>query len=122
MAPPSRSWALGDDAVDASGRGWVGRRWWGLRAPARWADAALAGTATAGGEELIDAPTRRTERLMMGLRTVEGVRRADVEPVAEVTVAALVRGGVLADDGDRLRVPEAALGLADGVVRRLLAG
>jgi len=120
-APPSRSWALGDDVVDASARGWVGRRWWGLRAPARWADAALAGGATAGGEELIDAPTRRTERLMMGLRTVEGVARAEVEPVAEATVAALVRGGVLADDGDRLRVPEPALGLADGVVRRLLA-
>jgi len=119
-APPSRSWALGDDAVDASGRGWVGRRWWGVRAPARWADAALAGTPTTGGEELIDAPTRRTERLMMGLRTVEGVARAEVEPVAEATVAALVRGAVLADDGDRLRVPEAALGLADGVVRRLL--
>ncbi len=100
---------------------WRGRRWWGLRAPARWADAALAGTATAGGEELIDAPTRRTERLMMGLRTVEGVARAEIEPVAEATVAALVRGGVLADDGDRLRVPEPALGLADGVVRRLLA-
>jgi len=108
-------------ARPASGRGWVGRRRWGLRAPGRWADAALTGAPTHGGEELVDASTRRTERLMMGLRTVEGVPRAEVEPVPDAAVTALVRGGVLTDDGERLRVPEPALGLADGVVRRLLA-
>jgi putative oxygen-independent coproporphyrinogen III oxidase len=96
------------------------RRWWGLRAPARWADAALAGEPTYGGQEVLDRPAIRMERLLMGLRTAEGVAREDVEPLPEARVAALVESGVLADERGRLRVPEPKLGLADGVVRRLL--
>ncbi|MDP8978045.1 MAG: radical SAM family heme chaperone HemW, partial [Actinomycetota bacterium] len=70
-------WTGGDYlGVGAGAHGhWAGRRWWSLRSPARYADAALAGGRTTAGEEVLDAATRRTERLMLGLRLSDGVTR-----------------------------------------------
>src|SRR5690606_40118568 len=96
-------WRGGDWlGVGAGAHGhWQGRRWWSLRAPARYADRALAGEPTTGGDEVLDARARRDERLLMGLRLVEGVRRAEVAPLDETVVAALVAAGLLVDDGQR---------------------
>ena len=116
-------WRGGDWlGVGAGAHGhWRGRRWWSLRAPARYADEALAGRTTTAGEEILDAATRRTERLLLGLRMVEGVAREQVEPLDSDLVRALDGAGVLRADAGRLRVPAAYLAVADGVARRLLA-
>lgn len=115
-------WRGGDWlGVGAGAHGhWQGRRWWSLRAPARYADEALAGRTTTAGQEILDEATRRTERLLLGLRTVEGVAREQVEPLDGQLVRALDRAGVLQADAGRLRVPPARLAVADGVARRLL--
>jgi oxygen-independent coproporphyrinogen-3 oxidase len=99
---------------------WAGRRWWSLRAPARYTDAALAGASTTAGAEVLDEDTRRVERLLLGLRTVEGVARAEVEPVDEAAARALCAAGLLRDDGRRLALTPAGLALAGGVTERLL--
>jgi putative oxygen-independent coproporphyrinogen III oxidase len=99
---------------------WEGRRWWSLRAPARYADEALAGRTTTSGEEVLDARTRRMERLLMGLRTVEGVARAEVEPIDERAAAGLVGAGLLHKDAQRLRLTPRGLAMANGIVLRLL--
>jgi putative oxygen-independent coproporphyrinogen III oxidase len=99
---------------------WAGRRWWSLRAPARYADAALAGESTTAGQEHLHAATRRTERLFLGLRLADGVLRADVEPLDDARVATLVRHGLVADDGARLRLTAAGRPLANAVTLELL--
>jgi len=99
---------------------WSGRRWWSLRAPGRYADVALSGASTTSGEEVLDAATRRTERLWLGLRTAEGVARADVEPVDAAEVKRLVGAGLLADDRDRLRLEPGGWAVADDITLRLL--
>ena len=67
-------WRGGDWlGVGAGAHGhWRGRRWWGLRSPARYADAALSGRSTTAGAEVLDEPTSRAERLMLGLLGGEG--------------------------------------------------
>ncbi|HEY8338811.1 MAG TPA: radical SAM family heme chaperone HemW [Egibacteraceae bacterium] len=116
-------WRGGDWlGVGAGAHGhWQGRRWWSLRAPARYADRALAGEPTTGGDEVLDARARRDERLLMGLRLVEGVPRAEVAPLDETVVAALVAAGLLVDDGQRLRLTPAGLPVANAVILRLAA-
>ncbi len=99
---------------------WAGRRWWSLRAPARYADGALAGRTTTSGDEVLDERTRRVERLLMGLRSVEGVRRRDVEPIDEPAAGTLAAAGLLVDEGDRLRLTADGLARAGGVTLRLM--
>ena len=115
-------WRSGDWlGVGAGAHGhWRGRRWWSLRTPARYADEALAGRSTTSGEELPDDETRRTERLMLGLRLTAGVDRADVEPLDEAVVDGLTRMGLL-EAGSRLRLTPAGRPLAGAVILRLLS-
>jgi coproporphyrinogen III oxidase-like Fe-S oxidoreductase len=99
---------------------WAGRRWWSLRSPARYADEALAGRTTTAGSEVLDDDARRTERLLMGLRTIEGVARHEVGPIDDPAADALVGAGLLVDDGDRLRLTVTGMAVANGVTLRLL--
>jgi oxygen-independent coproporphyrinogen-3 oxidase len=98
---------------------WDGRRWWSLRAPARYADAALAGQSTTSGEEIVSPQEARTERLLLGLRMAEGVPREAVEPIDSTQVASLVAAGLLLAD-DRLRLTPRGWALANEVTVRLL--
>lgn len=99
---------------------WQGRRWWCARSPERYIRAALDGASTVAGEETPSPDQRRAERLMMGLRVVEGVPRAAVEPIDDTVVADLVRAGLLRDDPDRLVLTPAGMRLASAVTLRLL--
>ncbi|MBA2529670.1 MAG: coproporphyrinogen III oxidase [Euzebyales bacterium] len=99
---------------------WVGRRWWSLRAPGRYADVALSGASTTSGEEVLTGDQRRTERLWLGLRTVEGVSRAEVEPLDAAEVRRLVCADLLSDAPKRLRPTASGLRVADGLTSRLL--
>ncbi len=100
---------------------WDGRRSWNLRAPARYVQAVLSGESPVAGEEILTAEEQRTERLLLGLRIVEGVARAGVEPLDVEQLDALARAGLLAVTDQRLRLTAAGWALANDVTVRLLA-
>lgn len=100
---------------------WQGRRWWSHRAVGRWIGAARAG-ATTSGEEVLDEAGRRTERLLLGLRMVAGVLRQAVEPLDEPAVRRMAAGGLLTDDGTRIRLTAAGRPLANAITVELLPG
>lgn len=116
------TWRGGDYlGVGAGAHGhWQGRRWWELRATPTWIERVAAGDEPVGGAEELSDAEQRTERLAAGLRLVEGVARAVVEPIDEAAAARLSAAGVLVDDGKRLRVPTDRLALADGVAVELM--
>jgi putative oxygen-independent coproporphyrinogen III oxidase len=99
---------------------WRGRRTWQVRAPQRWVELVEAGEEPLGGAELLTAEQQREERLLMGLRIREGVARAEVEPIAEGAAAALVAQGLIADDGERIRVTDEGRALTGAIILRLL--
>ncbi|MGH8895555.1 MAG: radical SAM family heme chaperone HemW [Egibacteraceae bacterium] len=115
-------WRGGDWlGVGAGAHGhWRGRRWWSLRSPARYADAALSGRSTTAGAEVLDESTRRAERLMLGLRLAEGVDLAAVAPLDEGQLGALVRAGLVRVEATRLHLTDAGWPLANAVTVRLL--
>lgn len=115
-------WRGGDWlGVGAGAHGhWRGRRWWSLRSPARYADAALSGRSTTAGAEVLDEPTRRAERLMLGLRLAEGVDLAAVAPLDEGQLGALARAGLVRVEATRLHLTDAGWPLANAVTVRLL--
>lgn len=115
-------WRGGDWlGVGAGAHGhWRGRRWWSLRSPARYAGAALSGQPTRAGEEVLDEPTRRAERLMLGLRLAEGVDLATVAPLDEAQLRVLTQAGLVRVDATRLRLTDAGWPLANAVTLRLL--
>lgn len=115
-------WRGGDWlGVGAGAHGhWGGRRWWSLRSPARYADAALSGRGTTAGAEVVDGPARRAERLMLGLRLAEGVALAAVAPLDQAQLGALARAGLVRVEATRLRLTGAGWPLANAVTVRLL--
>lgn len=115
-------WRGGDWlALGASAHGhWAGRRWWNVRPTGRYVEEVEAGRAPLGGEEVPDADQRRAERLLTGLRTVEGAPRADVGPLDDAALASFAAAGLLRADGERVRATPAGLALADAMTVRLL--
>lgn len=99
---------------------WAGRRWWNYRAPGRYSDMALSGQSTVSGAELLAAGERRTERLLLGLRTVEGVSADEVAPVDPATVKRMVTAGFLQDISNRLALTDSGFRMANGVTVALL--
>lgn len=115
-------WRGGDWlGVGAGAHGhWRGRRWWSLRSPARYADAALAGQPTTAGAELLDAAARRAERLMLGLRLVEGVDLAAVEPLDKAQLDLLSAAGLVHLAAGHLRLTYTGWPLTNAITLRLL--
>ena len=93
-----------------------GRRWWNLKHPATYARAIADSLSPAAGEELLDAPGRQLERIMLGMRLREGIP-ADGLPAGEVE--SLVSDGLVEIVGDRVTLTTRGRLLADAVVRRL---
>ncbi len=115
-------WRGGDYlGVGAGAHGhWQGRRWWSVRPPGRYVELVAEGRTTTAGEEVVTADERREERLMMGLRTTEGVRRDEVEPLDEGMVDRLVGRGLLRADPDRLVLTDDGFALASSVILALV--
>jgi oxygen-independent coproporphyrinogen-3 oxidase len=115
-------WRGGDwVGIGAGAHGhWQGRRWWSVRSPERYVAAALAGRSTTAGDEVPDAEQRRMERLMMGLRLVEGVERRAVAPLDETVVRQLSGAGLLRADNERIVLTSDGMRLASAVTLRLL--
>jgi putative oxygen-independent coproporphyrinogen III oxidase len=136
------NWAAGDDAACRHNVGyWRGGDWWGIGPGAhshvggvRWWNvlhpsayaARLAEDASpAAGRELLDAETRRVERVMLELRLAEGLP-LDVLDEAGRAAARQAAADGLADSRalatyDRVRLTLRGRLLADAVVRALVA-
>ena len=93
-----------------------GRRWWNLKHPATYARAVDQGEAPIAGEETVDAQGRALERIMLGMRTRQGIAREGLpaEIVTELTDEQLIE--VV---GDHVVLTSSGRLLADAVVRRL---
>lgn len=113
----------GDDWL-AAGVGATGalanRRWWNTRSIDRYLAAIANGQPPEGGHEYLDADALRTEALMMGLRSANGVARNRLEPLDEPTVTSLIRAGLIEAHNGRIRVPAEHFNQVDGVVRTLI--
>jgi oxygen-independent coproporphyrinogen-3 oxidase len=95
-------------------------RWWNVKHPTRYAQALSAGHSPGAGRELLDEPTRRTERVMLGVRLRQGLA---VDEVSSAVVDDLVRDELVdpaARADGRVVVTRRGRLLADAVVRRLL--
>ena len=86
-------WGLGPGAHSHVG----GVRWWNVKHPASWSQRLGDGASPAAARETLDEATRRLERVMLGLRTIDGAAVADVQ--ASVGPGALARLDGLVDDG-----------------------
>lgn len=115
-------WGLGPGAHSHVG----GVRWWNVKHPAAWAARLANGLSPAAARETLDEPTRRLERVMLGLRTVHGAARRDIDDALGVDATALLRE--LGDDGlvengcwtaERVVLTRRGRLLADAVTLRL---
>lgn len=112
-------WGVGPGAHSHVG----GVRWWNAKHPSAYADRVTAGVSPAVGREVLDGPTRETERVLLHTRIREGIdieslhvggRHAVAGLIADelIDAKAALSGGLVLTRRGRL--------LADAVVRRLL--
>ena len=117
------TWAQGEYAAFGNGahRHRAGERSWNVRRVDRYVERALAGESPIAGREHLDPWGREVERVMLGLRRAAGVRTgvAGQALLASPEGERLMTAGVLASEGDRVRVARPLLG--DAVSRALLA-
>ena len=73
----------------------AGRRWWNVRTPERYVAAIEAGRSPVAGEELVSGERRELERLMLSLRTPEGVPHWSLPDAAELEGLVERRGDVV---------------------------
>ncbi len=109
-------WGVGPGAHGHVG----GVRWWNVKHPAAYAARLAEGLSPVQAREVLDAETRRVERVLLELRLRDGlpVSALDADGCAEV--AALVADGLVVERSDRLVLTRRGRLLADGVVHRLL--
>ena len=92
------------------------RRWWNVRPPARYIELAASGLSPVAGEERLTEEEARLERVLLGIRSAEGL------PAAEVPAEAarmLVERGLASLTRDRLALTERGMLLANEAVLAL---
>jgi oxygen-independent coproporphyrinogen-3 oxidase len=111
-----------------------GRRWWTSRSTARYLDeverAALdpSGRDERGrvsaitGEEVLDDEARALERLLLGLRLVEGLHPFDVPGIEPLALEEAVALDLVSMSCGRLQATESGWFLLDETVQRLAPG
>jgi putative oxygen-independent coproporphyrinogen III oxidase len=109
-------WGIGPGAHSHVG----GVRWWNVRHPAAYAERIAAGVSPAQARELLDAETRRVERVLLELRLSDGLPLSVLDDAGRAAVDGQVARGLVAVEGDRLVLTDPGRLLADGVVRELL--
>jgi oxygen-independent coproporphyrinogen-3 oxidase len=113
-------WGVGPGAHSHVG----GVRWWNVRHPNAYATRLNEGASPAAGRELLTSDQRYDERVLLGIRLVDGLPIDDLRPEGASAVAGLIADG-LVDGLSALRPRRVVLTLrgrllADTVVRRLL--
>ena len=109
-------WGVGPGAHSHIG----GVRWWNLKFPGRYAAALASGRSPAAEREVLDAETRRMERVLLELRIADGLPLEVLTQTERGRVPALVERGLVTQTGQRLKVTLAGRLLADAVIRDLL--
>jgi oxygen-independent coproporphyrinogen-3 oxidase len=110
-------WGVGPGAHSHVG----GVRWWNVKHPAAYADRVNAAVSPAHAREVLDAETRRVERVLLEVRLVDGLPVDVLDEVGRAAVPGLVDRGLLERVGhERLVLTTEGRLLADAVVRDLL--
>src|SRR5690606_19024409 len=115
-------WGIGPGAHSHVG----GVRWWNVLHPSAYARALAAGRSPAAGREVLDAATRRFERIMLEVRLAEGLDGALLSAAGRAAAARLAADGLVepaplrAAAGGRVRLTLRGRLLADAVVRALV--
>ncbi len=107
-------WGVGPGAHSHVG----GVRWWNVKHPSAYAGRIAAGASPAHAREVLDAETRRVERVLLEIRLAEGLP-LDVLDDPALADAPLAAGLAEVVDARLVLTPRGRL-LADGVVRGLL--
>lgn len=107
-------WGVGPGAHSHVG----GVRWWNVKHPAAYAGRLAAGDSPAHAREVLDAATRRVERVLLEVRLRGGLDASLVEDPA--VLRGLVADDLVEDRPDRVVLTRRGRLLADGVVHRLL--
>jgi oxygen-independent coproporphyrinogen-3 oxidase len=113
-------WGIGPGAHSHIG----GLRWWNVKHPAAYASRLAAGASPAHAREHLDAPARRMERIMLGVRLAEGLDAGELDHAGRAAAAAEAEAGLVEPAAlarGRVALTLAGRLLADGVARRLLA-
>jgi oxygen-independent coproporphyrinogen-3 oxidase len=98
-----------------------GVRWWNVKHPAAYADRLATGVSPAHARELLDAETRRVERVLLELRLYDGLPVDVLEPAGRGRLPGLEERGLVAAPADhRVVLTQEGRLLADAVVRDLL--
>ncbi|GAB3447473.1 radical SAM family heme chaperone HemW [Phycicoccus ginsengisoli] len=113
-------WGIGPGAHSHVG----GVRWWNVKHPTAYAGRVADGVSPAHGRETLTAEQRYDERVLLGVRLVDGLPLEDLRDEGRAAVAGLIADG-LVDGAAALRRRRVVLTrqgrlLADTVVRRLL--
>ena len=109
-------WGIGPGAHSHVG----GVRWWNVLHPAAYASRLAEGASPAAGRELLDADTRRVERVMLELRLADGLPLDALGDAGRAAARQAVDDGLATLGGERLRLTLRGRLLADAVVRSLL--
>jgi oxygen-independent coproporphyrinogen-3 oxidase len=108
-------WGVGPGAHSHVG----GVRWWNVKHPKAYAERLDAGLSPAQAREVLDAESRRVERVLLELRLADGLPAGVLDATGRAAVPRLVGDGLL-EPGDPLRLTGRGRLLADAVVRDLL--
>lgn len=109
-------WGIGPGAHSHVG----GVRWWNLRHPARYSAALASGRSPAQAREVLDAASRRIERVLLEIRLADGLPTDVLTTSEQARLPGLVDRGLTVQAGGRVRLTLAGRLLADAVVRDLL--
>ncbi|WP_067432646.1 radical SAM family heme chaperone HemW [Nocardioides jensenii] len=112
-------WGVGPGAHSHVG----GVRWWNVKHPAAYAQRINAGLSPAHAREVLDAETRRVERVLLEIRIREGLPLDLLDDPARDRLPDLVARGLIepgaVTDGRLVLTRDGRL-LADGIVRDLI--
>src|SRR5699024_4147660 len=84
-------WGVGPGAHSHMG----GTRWWNVKHPAPYAARLAGGRSPAQAREVLDADTRRVERILLGLRLASGCPLAELTAAGRAAAAHAVADGLL---------------------------
>jgi putative oxygen-independent coproporphyrinogen III oxidase len=110
-------WGIGSGAHSHIG----GVRWWNHRHPAAYADRLAEQVSPAAAREVLDAETRRVERVLLEIRLRDGLPVLTLDSHGRAAVADLVARDLVELHAERLVLTGQGRLLADAVVRDLLS-
>jgi putative oxygen-independent coproporphyrinogen III oxidase len=98
-----------------------GTRWWNVKHPNAYADMLARRELPVGGREVLTAPERHTEDVMLTVRLRGGLPVTLLDAEERSRADELCRTGLLLDRGEAMVLTDRGRLLADAVVRELLA-